>query len=116
MAMNLPHDLFSRRRAAGLCVVAWLWAVNVDAAGSELADAAMKGNREAVRSLLQRSADVNAPQVDGTTALHWAARLDDLEVADMLIRAGANASAANREGATPLLLAALNGRSEARRV
>src|SRR6185295_18901715 len=34
---------------------------------------------------------------------------DDLEMADMLIRAGANAAAANREGATPLLLAALNG-------
>jgi ankyrin repeat protein len=83
--------------------------VNAGAAGSALADAAMKGNREAVRALLQRNADVNAPQADGTTALHWAARLDDLDTADMLIRAGANASAANREGATPLLLAALNG-------
>jgi len=91
------------------CMLAWLSAVNAGAAGSALADAAMKGNREAVRSLLQRNADVNAPQVDGTTALHWAARLDDLETADMLVRAGANASAANREGATPLLLAALNG-------
>src|SRR5713226_3222146 len=91
------------------CMVAWLSAVDAGAAASALADAAMKGNREAVRSLLQRNADVNAPQVDGTTALHWAARLDDLETADMLIRAGANVSAANREGATPLLLAALNG-------
>ena len=63
--------------------------VNVGAAGSEVADAAMKRNREAVRSLLQRKADVNAPQIDGTTALHWAVRLDDLELADMLIRAGA---------------------------
>ena len=91
------------------CILAWLPAVNAGAAGGALADAAMKGDREAVRSLLQRNADVNAPQVDGTTALHWAARLDDLETADMLVRAGANASAANREGATPLLLAALNG-------
>jgi ankyrin repeat protein len=91
------------------CMLAWLSAVNAGAAGSALADAAMKGNREAVRALLQRNADVNAPQADGTTALHWAARLDDLDTADMLIRAGANASAANREGATPLLLAALNG-------
>src|SRR6266850_214963 len=91
------------------CMLAWLSAVNAGAAGSALADAAMKGNRKAVRALLQRNADVNAPQADGTTALHWAARLDDLDTADMLIRAGANASAANREGATPLLLAALNG-------
>jgi len=107
--MNLQLDFTSVPRVLGWCLVVWLSVVNVGAAGSELADAAMKGNREAVRSLLQRNADVNAPQADGTTALHWAARLDDLEVADMLIRAGANASAANREGATPLLLAALNG-------
>jgi ankyrin repeat protein len=59
--------------------------------------------------LLQRKADVNAPQVDGTTALHWAVRLDDLDTAELLIRAGANVSAANRAGATPMRLAALNG-------
>ena len=76
---------------------------------SDLADAVMKGDKAAARALLQQHADVNTPQADGTTALHWAARLDDLETADMLVRAGANASAANREGATPLLLAALNG-------
>jgi len=69
----------------------------------------MKQNREAVRSLLRQKADVNAPQVDGTTALHWAVRLDDLDTADLLIRAGAKVSAANRDGATPLQLAALNG-------
>ena len=60
------------------------------AAGSEVADAAMKRNSDAVRALLQRKADVNAPQIDGTTALHWAVRVDDLEMADLLIRAGAN--------------------------
>jgi ankyrin repeat protein len=62
-----------------------------------------------VRSLLQRKANVNAPQSDGTTALHWAVRADDLETAELLIRAGANVSAANRDGATPMLLAAENG-------
>jgi ankyrin repeat protein len=79
------------------------------AAASDVADAAMKGNREAVRSLLQQKADVNARQMDGTTALHWAVRADDLETAALLIRAGANVSAANRDGATPLLLASVNG-------
>jgi ankyrin repeat protein len=79
------------------------------ATASDVADAAMKGNKDAVRSLLQRKANVNAPQSDGTTALHWAVRSDDLETADLLIGAGANVSAANREGATPLLLAAVNG-------
>ena len=54
-----------------------------------------------MRALIQQKADVNAPQVDGTTALHWAVQADDLETADLLIRAGANVSAANRAGATP---------------
>lgn len=78
-------------------------------AASDVADAVMKENKEAVRSLLQAKANVNAPQIDGTTALHWAVRADDLSTADLLIKAGANVSAANREGATPMLLAAING-------
>ena len=79
------------------------------AAASDVADAAMNGNKTALRSLLLKKADVNAPQVDGTTALHWAVRADDMEAVDLLIKAGAKVSAANREGATPLQLAALNG-------
>lgn len=69
---------------------------------SDVADAAASGDREAVRALVQQKADVNAPQSDGTTALHWAARWNDLEMAGMLIHAGAAADAANRDGATPL--------------
>ena len=76
---------------------------------SEIADAAMQGNRGALRTLIQQHANVNLPQIDGTTALHWAVQADDLETADLLIRAGANVSAANRDGATPMLLAAING-------
>ena len=65
----------------------------------------MNRNRDAVRALLQKKVDVNAPQLDGTTALHWAVRADDLETADLLIRAGANVAAANREGVMPMQLA-----------
>jgi ankyrin repeat protein len=86
----------------GVASTAW-------AANSPIADAAQNQNREALRSLLRQKADVNAPQLDGTTALHWAVRLNDLETADVLIRAGANVNATNRDGATPLQLAALNG-------
>src|SRR5437762_2680044 len=102
------HDM-SMRCVLGCCVVVLLSIVNAAAASSELADAAMRRNTDAVLSLLQRKADVDAPQIDGTTALHWAVRWDDLETAEMLIRAGANVSAANRAGATPMQLAALNG-------
>lgn len=79
---------------------------------SPLANAARKMDRAAVRALLEAKVDVNAPQVDGTTALHWAVDRDDLETAQMLIRAGAGVKLANRYGVTPLSLACTNGNAE----
>src|SRR5262245_13164240 len=76
---------------------------------SDIADAVMKGDKAALRTLLQQRADVNAPQADGATALHWAAYHDDIESAALLIRAGANVKAANRDGATVLSVACING-------
>jgi ankyrin repeat protein len=78
-------------------------------AASPVADAAMRRDTASLRSLLSHGADVNAPQADGTTALHWAAHWNDLEAAGLLIRAGAKAQIANRLGATPMMLAAENG-------
>ena len=78
-------------------------------ANSPVADAAMKGDKAALRSLLEQKADVNAPQTDGATAIQWAAYRDDLEMAGLLIRAGANVKLANREGATALYLASIHG-------
>src|SRR6266481_165447 len=80
----------------------------IGAGRSDVADAAMKGDKAAVRTLIQQKADVNAPQIDGATALHWAVYKDDLEMMDLLIRAGANVKAANREGSTPMWLASVN--------
>src|SRR5438552_16191992 len=79
------------------------------ASDARLADAAKKMDRAGVRALLRRRVDVNAPQIDGTTALHWATDRDDLETAELLVRAGANVKAANRYGVTPLSLACTNG-------
>jgi len=80
------------------------------AVDSRVADAAMQGNRELVRTLLKQAVDVNAAQGDGMTALHWAASKDDAEMAQLLLSAGANAHATTRLGGiTPLWLAAQNG-------
>ena len=71
----------------------------------------MRGDVAAVRALIQKKADVNAAQDDGATALHWAVYRDNVEVVDMLLRAGAK-SAPNREGMTPLAMAALYGNAQ----
>jgi ankyrin repeat protein len=79
------------------------------AATSEVADAAMKGDKQALRSLIDRRANVNAPQADGGTAIHWAVWREDPEMAAMLVRAGANVNVANRVGMTPLVMASSVG-------
>ena len=71
---------------------------------NDAADAAMKGDKAALRTLIQQKADVNAAQVDGATALHWAVYHLDVESVDLLIKAGAKADIKNREGITPLTL------------
>jgi len=76
---------------------------------SPLADAAERMDRAAIRSLLKQRVDVNAPQVDGMAALHWAAYQDDSETGKLLVDAGANVKAENRYGVTPLSLACQNG-------
>ncbi|MDP2390990.1 MAG: ankyrin repeat domain-containing protein, partial [Acidobacteriota bacterium] len=77
---------------------------------SPIADAAMRGDKAAVRDLLKQGADVNGAQGDGMSALHWAAERGDAELAEMLIYAGANIAAVTRIGQyTPLHLAAKSG-------
>ena len=99
-------DACSPLRLCLLLVPCLLSAAEID---SSLADAAKNNNKTAVRTLLAKHVDVNAPAVDGDTALHWAAYQDDLETATLLIQAGANVNAANRYGVTPLSLACTNG-------
>jgi ankyrin repeat protein len=78
-----------------------------------IAEAASKGDREAVHALIKKGLDVNESQGDGTTALHWAAMKGDAELTRMLIYAGANLRATTRIGAyTPLFLAAKGGYSD----
>lgn len=89
-------------------------AVFLTAAESDLRliEAVKSKDRSAAKALLDQQTDpkvdVNAAQADGATALAWAAHWNDLETADLLIRAGANVDAANVYGVTPLFLACKN--------
>ncbi len=94
-------------------VIALVWATATIMAGVEdtrVVDAAMRGDRDAVRKLIKQAADVNAAQGDGSTALHWAASKGDAEMAQLLLYAGANVRATTRIGGyTPLFMAAKSG-------
>ena len=72
-------------------------------------DVAKTADIQTLRRLIDERTDVNDPDVDGTTALHWAVHRDDMNAVDLLLGAGASASAANRYGVTPLTLACING-------
>ena len=85
-------------------------ATGFGAAGSAtIVDAAKAGNVEAVRTFLKQPQAANVASKDGTTALHWATDLNNLPMAQALVRAGANVKAANRYGVTPMYSAAVNG-------
>ena len=74
-------------------------------------EAVRAGDLEGLRDRIAEGADVNEPQGDGATALHWASHRNGLESAALLLDAGADVNSANALGATPLWLAALNGSS-----
>ncbi len=91
--------------------LALLWPAVSLAAGPDerLAEAVRNGDAAVVQALLEQGVDASTPAGDGATALHWAAYADDLETADLLIRAGARADATNDLGVTPLWVACTNG-------
>src|SRR5438046_9032595 len=78
-------------------------------AESRIAEAAMRNDINAVRSLLKQAEDVNAAQGDGMTALHWAAVNTNRELAQVLLYAGANVRATTRLGISPVHPAAEAG-------
>src|SRR5258708_38594927 len=100
--MKTRKAMQSRLVAASLTLLC-LSATGLAAAASrsDVADAAAKGDTVAVRALLAKKADVNAPQVDGATALHWAVYRDNLETAGLLLPASAELHSPNRDGFTP---------------
>ena len=99
-----------RRFVSSAAIAFGLSALLAAASSSPVADAAMKGDREALRALLKQGADVSGAQGDGMSALHYAAERGDVEMTEMLVYAGANVGATTRIGQyTPLHLASQSG-------
>jgi ankyrin repeat protein len=97
----------------GLGVLALAGAISLNAAGTDVADAAKARDAVAVKALLKNGADVNAAQGDGMTALHWAATNGDAALTRMLLSAGANIRATTRLGGiTALHMASESGHAQ----
>ncbi|MGI8785685.1 MAG: ankyrin repeat domain-containing protein [Acidobacteriota bacterium] len=108
----MDETTLTRVKRLATCGFALLFfAASLFGTGSDapLADAVERMDRATTRALLQQRVNVNAPQIDGMTALHWAVHQDDLETAKMLVRAGAEVKVVNRYDVTPLSLACTNG-------
>jgi len=120
MITSLPvlRDLLNLTNSArvkvflALSVALVLGAAAAARADAPLADAAEKADWPRVEALVKAHVNPNAAQIDGMTALHWAAHHDNAAVARQLIAAGASAKSANRYGVTPLSLACTNGNGE----
>lgn len=100
-------------RALLLWAFGWLFCVGWAAAGSGgLIDAVRSRDAAAVRVLLAEQVAINAPAIDGATALHWAVHLDDLELVELLLEAKADVGILNRYGVTVISLASENGSAD----
>ena len=95
------HRCASRGRTTGS-------GARVGAVDLPLIDAVKAADPARVERLVAAGVDVDQPQGDGATALHWAAHRDLPDVAELLIGAGADVDAADDHGMTPLALACLN--------
>lgn len=106
MCRRLSHLTIA---SAAVTLACSLLSATPEAATPAVAAAARARNWASVRALVAQKVDVNAPEPDGATALHWAASADDADIARLLVGAGAHPDVANDYGITPLSLAAARG-------
>jgi ankyrin repeat protein len=103
--------------AVALCTLG-LGAATFSVAAPEgtLIHAAENKRHDEALKLLAAGADARARDVDGTTALHWAAHYGNAELVDRLIRAGAEVNVTNDYGSSPMMEAATIGDTEVLRL
>ena len=101
-------------RVAPAIALAAIWTLipcsiaSLGAAGTPLIEAVRSRDAARVKDLVKGRADVNAPQGDGSTALHFAVHLDDAVLVDYLLEVGARPDVPNDLGVTPLYISCTN--------
>jgi cytohesin len=72
----------------------------------------MSGNKEAVKLLLLKGADLHAEAMGKQTAIHWAAHHSEPDVLDLLLSKGAHVNAKNLFGQKPVHIACIYGHNK----
>jgi len=107
-----PYRAATVRESGLICIGVLLFAAACSAAsagGDDLIRAVKAGDTAAVSTLMKQGADVNAPEANGTTPLHWAVYQQDAELVKLLLAAHAKVSVVNQFGSTPMQEAAVAG-------
>ena len=107
--MSRKNHLVATGIGSAICAILMVAHIGAVEGDRRLVQAVKTQNTQAIPALLKASVDVNLPDTDGTTALHWAAHWNDAATVDLLLRAGAKADTANDLGVTPLSEACTNG-------
>jgi len=118
-APQLKERLFLAVRAGDLTQVksllhqgAELEAVEKDFGATPLMWAAMSGQADVAKYLLDSGAKIDAQDKDGRTALMWAASQGQVPVVKLLLSRGANPALADTVGVTALAAASSQGHTE----
>jgi ankyrin repeat protein len=105
----MPTDLRTRVTVPALAALLVISGIAFSAEPDRrLVDAAADQDWAGMRALLKQKTDVNAARPDHSTALLWTAHWNNLEMSDILLRAGAKVNAADDDGVTPLSQAVTN--------
>jgi hypothetical protein len=111
VALSKGHKKPARR----IEVVKLLLAAGADVngeGGEAFREAMRQGDLVLVKFLVEAGADVNASKEHGSTPLHYAAFLGEVDFAKLLLQAGARLDARNSDGHTPAEWAAFHGRKD----
>jgi len=104
--------MFKRSLILAAALAAATVGLGAESREPSLVEAVKRGDTAAVSTLIKGRVDVNAADLDGTSALHWAVVRDNTQAVDALVRAGADVKKANRYSVTPLAVACTNGSAE----
>ena len=113
LELDLDQDTVEAGRTAVVKMLREHSSADASRSGDDMCTAVRRGDIETVKGLLAKGADTNTSDSQfGVSPLSWAALLGQTEIAELLIRNGADVNGRNRDGGTALHGAAFLGHTD----